>query len=289
MPLMGGFGNQLFCLAAAIFVRRKTGRVVHLDPSFQALTEIRGGTARRLEIESLIPKGIELRSRSQIGVCSYALRKLVQKDYWVQETPNALWEDLDLSSRVGVFYGYFQNWNLVELVMDEVIEQFRKSSEFAGVLKHDQKDVVAVHVRLGDKMSDEQFKFYGPTSIDYYARAIKKAREMTGISKVLIHSDDTEIAIQWAEHLAELLPRFQFCQSDKGHFLDDLASLAWSRALVMACSSFSWWAARLACAFHDPLVFAPNPWQLSDLRVDSDLNYPHWQTMNKFRVRTVDR
>lgn len=289
LPLIGGFGNQLFSLAAAMFIQRKTNRVVHLDPSFQVLAEKRGGTVRKIEIETLIPKGIELRSRSQVRAYSLMFRRFVNKDFWEQEKPNTDWKNLKLDPRVGVYYGYFQSWELVDLVIDKLIEQFRASSEFARVLQHDQKEVIAVHVRLGDKMSDQQMKFYGPTSIDYYRRAIQEAGEMTKISNVLIHTDDAEAGIQWLEHLSNSLPNFQIYQSENKQFLDDLASLVCSRVLVMGCSSFSWWAARLACWYQDPLVFVPNPWQLSDLRVDSDLNYPRWQTMNKFKVRVVAR
>lgn len=104
-------------------------------------------------------------------------------------------------------------------------------------------DEVAIHVRRGDYVNNE---FYVDLFEEgYYERAIK---EFPG-EKFRVFSDD----IEWCKG-HEL---FKNCLFSEGNSeVDDLNLMASHKGIIMANSSFSWWAAFLSSA----KVIAPAKW-----------------------------
>lgn len=103
-------------------------------------------------------------------------------------------------------------------------------------------DQVAIHVRRGDYVNNP---FYVDLSEnDYYERAMA----LFPNEDFLVFSDD----IEWCKKQ----PIFEDCEFSEGDEITDLNRMASCKGIIMANSSFSWWAAYLSKA----KVIAPKEW-----------------------------
>lgn len=107
-----------------------------------------------------------------------------------------------------------------------------------GIVK---KDYVGIHVRRGDYI-DNPF-YVDLTKTDYY----QKAMAMFPDCRFIVFSDD----IAWCK----ANPIFKDCEFSEGKSeVEDMNSMAGCKGIIMANSSFSWWAAYLS----DAKVIAPS-------------------------------
>ena len=104
-------------------------------------------------------------------------------------------------------------------------------------------DKVAIHVRRGDYVNNP---FYVDlTKTDYY----QKAMAMFPNEHFMVFSDD----IEWCKQQE----MFKGCSFSEGHDeIQDLNIMASCKGIIIANSSFSWWAAYLSNA----KVIAPKAW-----------------------------
>ena len=63
--------------------------------------------------------------------------------------------------------------------------------------------------------------------------------------------------------------------------IEDLSLISHSRGIVMSCSSFSWWGARLASINSSTQVVAPTNWLRNPSNFDSHMNYVNWKLLSK--------
>lgn len=107
---------------------------------------------------------------------------------------------------------------------DEIRALFRPSG--------DTIDQVAIHVRRGDYVNNP---FYVDLYLtDYYERAM----DMFPDCEFLVFSDD----IEWCKQQ----PIFSECEFAHGTELEDLDLMSSCKGIIMANSSFSWWASYLS-------------------------------------------
>lgn len=108
----------------------------------------------------------------------------------------------------------------------------------------------AMHVRRGDyALVKEYASEFGVCSVDYYRRSMDA---LSPELPIIVVSDDAE----WSRStFARVDNRIQIYDG-RNHF-DDLYALSSASELVLANSTFSWWAAFLGKAHQ---VIAPNPW-----------------------------
>ena len=151
------------------------------------------------------------------------------------------------SRRRGVDF-YFQDPKYFEGYEEEIKQLF---GEGIGYLEQ-----VGVHVRrAGNPINPEEPKyienpFYvnlGDT--DYYDRAMA----MFPSEKFVVFSDDP----QWCREKWKDNPNVQVM--DKGNEIEDFNLLSSCRDLIIANSSFSWWAAYL-CPNETKKIIAPKEW-----------------------------
>lgn len=104
-------------------------------------------------------------------------------------------------------------------------------------------DQVGIHVRRGDYVNN-------PVYIDLFANGYyERAMEQFTDEKFLVFSDD----IEWCKKQAI----FKDCSFSEGNDeVTDMNLMASCKALIIANSSFSWWAAYLS----DGLIIAPKEW-----------------------------
>ena len=107
----------------------------------------------------------------------------------------------------------------------------------------------AIHVRRGDYVNN---LFYATLGMEYYNKSIDKMCKEREIERFIVFSDD----IEWCkEHF--LGNKFLFVEPDN-EFLD-LKLMSFCRHLIIANSTYSWWAAFLS--FHpDKYIIFPANW-----------------------------
>ena len=118
-------------------------------------------------------------------------------------------------------------------------------------------EAVAVHLRLGDYASDPKIKaVHGLLPLDYYRRAAATILERVPRAVFFIFSDDPE----YARKNVSLSPNQIVAPSDRSRpDHDDMRLMSLCKHLIIANSTFSWWAAWL-CANPSKLVIAPTQW-----------------------------
>lgn len=282
LPLLGGFGNQLFTFAAALNFCNRLDVDAQLDPSFQILAEVNGATRRNVEIDDLRAARISITDRSAIRALGFFARRAVRPKTWILESTTTDWKAVEFHQSLRVVYGYFQDRELVDPVMPLVVQAIRESRSFSSLLDGTASDEIALHVRGGDKLLDSQISYFGKTSTDFYVRGVASVARKTGFKRIAIYSDDPNVASLVMNKLQDHNPEYHVENKSNLDYLSDFKAILWSRAIVMSCSSFSWWAARLGGYLHDPVVVVPHPWQSSDLSVDRRLNDDTWIPVTKY-------
>lgn len=144
---------------------------------------------------------------------------------------------------------YVQNPKYFEKYADEIKQIF---SEGIGYL-----DQVGVHVRRAanpinpaePKYSENPFYINLCDDTDYYERAMA----MFPDDNFLVFSDDPD----WAREKFKDNPKVQVM--DKGDEVSDFNLLTSCKHLIIANSSFSWWAAYL-CPNESKKIIAPRQW-----------------------------
>ncbi len=120
-------------------------------------------------------------------------------------------------------------------------------------------DKVAIHVRRGDYVGNPFYVDLMQT--DYYQRAM----EYFPFAKFIVFSDD----IMWCKEQ----PIFKECEFFHGTESEDLEKMMKCKGIIMANSSFSWWASYLSNA----QVIAPLEWHPDKIIRTNIL--PEWQTL----------
>lgn len=152
--------------------------------------------------------------------------------------------------------GYFQSWKYFSHCEDKI--RYYLEMELP-----ERNDKCALHVRRGDYLN---FKGMFPilSETDYYLKAIK---EYGSGQQFLIFSDDIEWCINHFKG-----PRFEF--SIGRNELNDFALMQSCEHVIIANSSFSWWAAWLNKNPYKKIV-APEIYVLNETRTDDRIP-PEW-------------
>lgn len=125
------------------------------------------------------------------------------------------------------------------------------------------KDYVAIHVRRGDYVNNPFYVDLSKT--DYYEKAMAEFPD----EKFMVFSDD----ISWCVH------NFKENGNKVSYYvpmiseLDDFNKIAGCKGIIMANSSFSWWAAYLS----DGKVIAPKAWYSDGIERTKCL--PEWKRL----------
>lgn len=303
--LMGGLGNQLFQLTAALNVAKSTNQKVILNPNFghvrvnvvgkpellsytippELIIKERGfqshwisklfGHARKIGIS---PAGIEKLFPYKIFI--YMLSKfqtflLVGPNTQIKFIDEVGYQDLGEISRNSIFLGYFQSYKYLNSkdIKNELMKlhtpEFREAQEFYKELREISNPLV-VHIRLGDYLQESNF---GVASREYYKVAIERAFETGLYDSIWLFSDEPDRAF-------EMIPEeFESQVRSVGEAQDSSAAtleiMRLGKGFVIGNSTFSWWGAMLSRT-PNPKVFAPTPW-FQGMPEPRDLIPPHWE------------
>jgi hypothetical protein len=271
IELVGGLGNQLFGYFAGAYYAEKFNRHLIID-----LTQVPLGlTNHGSELTSFkFSKSYEL-IRSKPGGFARLIKRVFDKlsikfkftRYFrykllgVYQSKEVGFDSfLEKQSEVLRIQGYYQTFkyidNLQEVGADVSFEILNPSNWFLKLQDEIKKDeAVAIHVRRGDYKNPNSP--IGLLSKFYYKNAIDLVNSRYQDKNFWIFSDDIGDSQRL---MSEFVPKnTRWITPPMGSDpAESLTLMSLSKVLIIANSSFSWWAAKTGAA--KELVIAPNPW-----------------------------
>ena len=284
---IGGLGNQMFIYAFSVALREIFRQEILVDTHYYKSRNFHNG----LEIERIF--GIHLTEAKlsdklkmswyfpNYWIDYHLLGKLPARKNTVRELPGQKvnLELLDDSS--DKFYdGYWQSYQYFDSCRDVILKEFTfpkismedKLNFELNERLNNEENSVGIHIRRGDYLKN--WKYRGLCGIDYYQKAIAYILEHIKSPKFFLFSDD----IDWVkENISPLLKGYDVTFVNWNHSINsykDMQLMAMCKNLIIANSSFSWWAAYLNQ--NDPIVVAPEKWINSFM--DFRIQYKDWIT-----------
>lgn len=283
LPLLGGLGNQIFQLSAALY--NNPGKEIQLISNLGHQRRNKNG---KPEIESFVlpVRVLSSKERSSRFITTKAFNVLLRfsldgktrfKTSYLFRLISMFLLCLDvrrftrfhISRGVGfdnwvarkgseMAVGYFQSyiWTTDQFVKKELLSLAPKnpSAKYFQLEQHFlSTHIIAIHVRLTDYKNEPGI---GMLDARYFERALERMVENTG-SEIWLFSDDPETALT-------MLPInvSQRCNSFLNLEItpnEEWQLMRYASQLFISNSTYSWWAARLA--FNpDVKIFTPQPW-----------------------------
>jgi hypothetical protein len=286
VQLVGGLGNQLF----GYFAARHFESTLGIDSSYET-SKIRGTlNAHGVQIDSLNLPGVFVDHSQSLGKFPFALAEAVyaiaaRSPFFSRIVPRrfrsytskVIGYDSEFTPKPESLFvrGYFQSWRYSQHLTPDQIQKIdiRNPSEWYTETLAKVREVkpIVIHVRRGDYMnSAEEWGLLGP---DYYRPALASLVSMVGSRPVWIFSDDIAAAKLM---LADVAPSGSEFVEPPAHTnpAESLLLMTHATGIVIANSTFSWWAARLGK--NNGPVIAPSPW-FRAIKEPADLLPPQWQ------------
>lgn len=268
IDVQGGIGNQLFMYFAALYwAEVNNAKLVVNVGKIGAYGVHHGSEIAEFELNCEVMN----RKPSHLERLLFRVRKKVLKTKFGSKL-DELFEfksfyssdigydvKLETRKRLKTIEGYFQTYKYFDAISNPSykILRLRNVSTWFEKTKQEIQDLqfIAVHVRRGD------FKNFsnnvGLLSKDYYAAAIGEIDLSLGKDfPIIVFSDEPELAkiilakfenrvIKWITQPRESSP------------IESLLLMSDAHAIVIANSTYSWWAAKLG---NPKLVVAPKQW-----------------------------
>lgn len=278
---IGGLGNQMFCYAFAFSLKLKHKEDVYVDISHFNHYNLHDG----FQINEIFNvKEINVATKKEIKklaryVPHYALSRVFRKflpskskeyiekqDYVYDKEALYLEED-------SYYEGYWQS----PLYFDDIEQEIKKMFTFPESKGENKKieeimktvNSVSIHVRRGDYLNAKSFM--GICELDYYEKAIEYINSEIKDPYFFIFSND----IKWCEeNLRHLLKtnNVMFVSNNVGkESYWDMYLMSCCKNMILANSSFSWWAAYLN-KNKDAKVLAPKKWVNRDYETQIHLD-----------------
>lgn len=287
--LRGGIGNQLFQVAAAIFFAKETNHktvVVNQGPPVLALRQI--ADVSNLPEDSLYLRSMTFSPLRRLGAQAGKILRGLGNHIGDLHPSIAVSIKQYRSTIVGydprlteiapgtIVLGYFQTWRYFTAVRAQLpvraFEPADPSNWYKTMLERvNTTDILAIHVRQGDYVEVDEI---GVLSRGYYSRALKLLKSSgSNWDQVWIFSDEPEVAKQLLEQeLTGIIAHYVDAPLESPDF-ESLLLMSNAKQLIIANSTFSYWAAILGRP--DKTVFYPDPWfRAMDNPVD--LCPPEW-------------
>lgn len=266
VDLAGGFGNQLFCYGFGYALSKYKKVEFAIDTSMQD-----NGIARELEILKLnvrFDQRISYVYKSGIidRVVFNKIRKINAvgfKTKLYSEKAPTVYDPCVLNITRDTYYkGNWQSEKYFIKYRKELLDILTPKEERSISVRRicaemQQSNSVAVHIRRGDYV-----EIGCQLNMEYYNKAICMMKSMITEGKVVfyIFSDDMDFCKNYFAELGNAVAgsiefRYPKYTSDD-YTLDDLLLMSNCHHMIMANSSYSWWAAWLN-KYEDKIVICP--------------------------------
>ena len=230
VDLKGGFGNQIFQIAYALFLKNH-GLNVYIDKRF-------------FKLDHPFPRNLEINPNEfgfkQIEFKNNRLFFLLNTFFEEQESFEL--NDLRLFNR---FVGYYQDFKFIELSRNVL-------SSNLGIYKNElNKNIVAIHLRKTDYLTINQV-----LSDKYYQNAIEHILKINEKTMFDIYTDSNQLELD--ENIFRNIHKIYFPTKDETP-IKVFQKLSNYQTYIIANSSFSALAAYLS-KFDNKNIYYPEPW-----------------------------
>jgi len=267
VELRGGLGNQLFQVAAAVWLKERIK-----SPVFLARIDAKRVRTKHAQRALVDPEDFDL-DWSKNGFLRNSLSR-----YWstgsIDLSEKAWALPTEVRAPSGQFIrGYFQTSELLPTIEKGILPALRR--RFKDRIGN---EYVGVHIRLNDYLKPKIADFHGVTDPFWSLEQGLLLREALDIPKIVVFSDSPELASHYCEALQAKDVEFDVSQG-AWHVLEKMTG---STALVMANSSLSWWAGCLISGRDEAAkVIIPKPWLRDDSEFDQKLRLRCWQQKSR--------
>jgi Glycosyl transferase family 11 len=269
VEILGGLGNQLFGLAAGLYLARKTSTKLRLNLSQIGIGGTdHGKTIRDFQIPEdyfLEPRKISLKTTTFKRASNKLARELtVYKK--IRDTVNGIYtaielgfeQDFERLNEPKYIKGYFQTY----VYSDSIKSELRKllvlksgSDWYFKKIEEIEKDPpIAIHMRRGDyiKLKDD----FGVLDIQYYAGLISDLQKSSK-RPIWIFTDSPQLV---SEEIKDTILRDATIIEPPKESSPSESMLLISKChtIVMSNSTFSWWASYLSA--EGTSIYAPSKW-----------------------------
>jgi hypothetical protein len=282
--IVGGIGNQLFQYYAGRFLAEKNKSELTLDfrnhgvagtKHLGTLRDLDFGTSiDELQVDASVMSEITWRVHQKISSDKPLIGKLSTKYLGLYQS-NVVGFDPELNYLHAPIKirGYFQTWKYIDSLEAKFLKTpmlknptdwYRYTLEQIEVAQP-----IAIHIRRGDY--EKHSNTFGVLNRDYYEKALNALDIISLDRKIFVFSDDTEKA---KAILSKINRDFTYINPPlDSHPMESLLLMSKSSSLIMANSSYSWWAGK----FGDPIrqIFAPSKW-FRGLQDPSELIPSNW-------------
>jgi len=179
--------------------------------------------------------------------------------------------------------GHFQSWRYFANVADELRERMSSliapSNWYLEMVKRISpgRGSIVLHVRRGDYVLPEQQRLQGLSTRQYYIRALSTLRRMGYDGEIFLASDSLDVAQAELAGDAVLVPLDPPVGTDP---FELVVLMSRADAIVVANSSFSWWAGFIG-ERPGHVVVAPRPWFTQGRFDTRDLLPRDWLTLDR--------
>lgn len=263
--LLGGLGNQLFQYAAGRAVAESTGRTLVFDHALLARDRLRGYALDRWGVDVpqgqpspfvravLRTPGLWRLARATGGTISVGDTRCIF-DRMRGEPIRA-----DGRARDIILTGYWQRRDAFGSIEPALRRTLRHGNAAALAPRIAELGLgpgtVAVHVRRGDYANAAVAAMNPVLPTSYHAAAVAALNASRRFDRAVVFTDDAA----WTHENLRLDLPWTLGSAPNQTADDDLWLMSRAGGVVIANSSFSWWAAWLAEA-HGAIVAAPRPW-----------------------------
>lgn len=267
--LAGRLGNQLFQWAAALCIRdqfdsvRFTYDKYHQSTPTPLLCDVADGHFE-VKKNNMVGRILQVEDKYSFGIPGLKGR--------IYSIENPYSEVFQISKETRILRGYFQNWknisrneNYIFETLDRAIMNRVNSSTKLLEIREQLGEFDAVHVRQGDYQSSG----FDVLSPEYY-----KAQRISRQHPLVVFTDSYDLD---EKYLDAIKPDLVISPDELGAE-DTMALMSMSRRLVMANSTFSWWAGFLVSQKGNPVAI-PNYWQKKD-ETNGALLHPKFQVVS---------
>lgn len=254
VKISDGFGNQLFMYACGYAVAQRIGTELVLDTSILETNNIRKYELNNLNI--LYKKRLSV-NQFKSRIVKIVARKL--QSFFFLRNMKHYEEDKNIGFDEGILRvsdntyisGYWQSEKYFAEYRSDLIKQLTPKEKRSTSVRYLEDDFqkcnsVAVHVRRGDYVG-----IGCQLDMEYYDRAIDLIKSKFPKEQMIfyIFSDDIDFCKEHFEKKDYIAGRgieFRYPQYESDDYaLDDLFLMSHCRHMIIANSSYSWWAAWL--------------------------------------------
>ena len=282
VPLMGGLGNQLFQIAAGLGFQKIYDRPVLFSPSLLG-NQIRSDISRRGFDSKVLLASHEISTSSLIGLRLALSRQFCPSLLLTDSTPIGE-TSLNAAQRAHYLYGYFQNYQDVNFVREEMKNRF--SAAIAQKMSDTQNlgESLVLHIRYGDYRSNPKTRaFHGLTSVSYYLDSVGYLSSLENFQEIVIFSDEPELGFaDFTDSYTGDIP-VRIAAASEGPF-EDLITMSTAKGIVTSNSTFSWWAAWLGSECRNLRIVLPKPWLREFTDFDVRLCAPGWHQLSRTTI-----